>query len=122
MPLKVIETYAPEQNCLIYTGQIQGKITDKNKLFLGKVADIPQLPKNKRFNLRIRGRDSEGNRYVPLMCHARTDGTGTLYIADKYKPEIDRALEIIPDEPEIPVLPQPTKLALVINNTLRRRN
>jgi len=104
---------------MVYKGQLAGKINDKNKLFLGKLADLPVLPKNKRFNLRIRRRDSEGNRYVPLMCHARTDGTGTLFIEDKYKPEIDRAAEIIPDEPEIPITPQPTKLALVINNTLR---
>lgn len=89
MTLKVIDTFYPTQNCLVYKGKISGKITDKNKIFLGKVAQLPTLPRNKRFNLRVRGSDAVGNRYLPVQCHARTDSAGHLYVADKHAPEID---------------------------------
>jgi len=114
--LKLKDTYFLTQNCLIYTGKINGKINDKNKAFLGKLRDIPALPPNKRFNIRVRGSNKEGIRYLPLQCKGRTDGAGDLFIHPRYAPEIDNALSIEPDNPHEPKMPKPTKLALVINN------
>jgi len=124
MTLKVKDTYFPTQNVMVYTGKIGGKTTNKNKLFLGRLIDLPTLPKNKRFNLRVRGSDSEGNRYMPLQCHARTDGAGDLHIHKKYAPQIDHAASIEPDNPHPKPpqqLPKPKHLALVINNIVNRK-
>lgn len=121
MSLVVKEVYAPTQNCLIYFGKLEGKINDKNKVFLGKVADIPKLKPGKRYNIRVRGSDAEGNRYIPLMCKGRTDGQGTLLIENKYAPVLDESRNQQADNPHQPLPPQPTKLALVISNTLRGR-
>lgn len=119
MSLIVKEVYAPTQNVLVYQGRLEGKVTDKNKIFLGKLADLPQLPGGKRYNVRVRGSDENGNRFVPLMCKARTDGRGTLLIENKYAPVLDASRDQEAESPHQPLTPQPTKLALVINNTLR---
>jgi len=122
MPLKLKAAYFPTQNCLIYKGQLEGKVTNKNKVFLGKLGKLPTLPKNKRYNVRVRGSDVEGNRYLPLQCRGRTDGAGDLYIRREHAPQLDRAMSIEPDDPHAgTVPPEPTKLSLVINNTLRRK-
>lgn len=119
MSLSVKETYAPTQNVLVYTGRLQGKVTKRNYVFLGKLADLPKLPGGKRYNIRVRGSDEHGNRYTPLMCKGRTDGKGTLLIEDKYAPVFDEGRNQDMDNPHEPLPPTPTKLALVINNTLR---
>jgi len=117
--LKLKDTYFLTQNCLIYIGKADGKITDKNKMFLGKLRDLPTLPPNKRFNIRVRGSNEEGIRYLPLQCKGRTDGAGDLFIHPKYAPQIDNAASIEPDNPHEPQMPKPTKLALVVNNIVR---
>jgi hypothetical protein len=119
--LKLKTTYFLTQNCLIYTGKMEGKIKDKHKLYLGKLRDLPTFPPNKRFNIRVRGSDSEGNRYKPLQCKGRTDSAGDLYIHPRYKPEIDQDASIEPDNPHQPQMPKPNHLALVINNTIYGR-
>lgn len=119
MSLVVKEVYAPTQNVLVYIGRLQGKVNDKNKVFLGKLADLPQLPGGKRYNVRVRGSDEKGNRYIPLMCKGRTDGQGTLLIENKFAPVVDESRNQETDNPHQPLTPKPTKLALVINNTLR---
>lgn len=123
MPLRVIDTYFACQTCLVYTGKLEGKIGKKRQLYRGRLDQLPKLPRSKRFNLRIRGRDEEGNYYHPLQCHARTDGAGDLYITDRDAPfaDKDQAL-LVPPEPEIPlVMPQPTLLAKVVSAHCRNK-
>lgn len=119
MSLIVKEAYAPTQNILVYTGRLDGKVHDKHKVFLGKLADLPQLPGGKRYNVRVRGSDELGNRFLPLMCKGRTDGKGTLVIEDKYAPVLDSSRDQEADSPHEPLVPRVKNLALVINNTLR---
>jgi hypothetical protein len=119
MSLIVKEVYAPTQNCLVYIGRLEGKINDKNKVFLGKIADLPKLKPGKRYNVRVRGSDPDGNRYVPLQCKGRTDGQGTLLIEDKYAPVLDESRDQEADNPHQPLTPRPAVLGLVINNILR---
>ena len=119
MSIVVKEVYFPTQNVLVYTGRLTGKIHDKHKVFLGKLADLPQLKGGKRYNIRVRGSDSEGNRYIPLQCKGRTDGQGNLLIEDKYAPVLDESRNQEADNPHEPLTPQPTKLALVVNNIVR---
>lgn len=119
MPLIVKEAYFPTQNILVYQGRLAGKINDKNKVFLGKLADLPQLKGGKRYNVRVRGSDSEGNRYLPLQCKGRTDGQGTLLIEDKYAPVLDESRNQEADNPHEPLPPRASHLALVINNIVR---
>jgi hypothetical protein len=120
MPLRVIDTYFADQNCLVYTGRLEGQIGDKRQLFRGRVSDLPRLARNKRYNLRVRGRNDQGDRIVPLMCHARTDGAGDLFISDKFAPQI-QAPPKEAEEIDIPiVMPRPTKLALFVNKELRK--
>lgn len=123
MSLKLVDTYFPTQNCLVYTGLLAGKVSLKRKIWQGRIWELSltKLPKNKRYNLRVRGSDEGGNRYLPLQCHCRTDGAGDLYIADKWKPQIDHYQEPDDPHPELePQFPQPTKLALVINSMLNK--
>lgn len=119
MSLVVKEVYYPTQNVLIYFGRLEGKINDKNKVFLGKLADLPKLKPGKRYNVRVRGSDPHGNRLLPLQCKGRTDGRGTLLIENKYAPVFDIGRNQEMDNPHEPLEPRPSKLALVINNTLR---
>lgn len=120
MPHKAIDVYFGTQMCLVYTGQLEGKVGDKRILYKGRLAKLPKLRRSKRYCLRIRGRDPEGNRVEPLMCHARTDGAGDLIIQDKYKPVIEKPPN--PDaEVPIPVMPRPrpSRIALSVNKHLR---
>ena len=119
MPLKVRETHFPYQDSLIYSGQIEGIIGIKRCLFRGKVGDLPRLPASKRYNLRIRGRNTLGIRLEPLMCHARTDAAGDLFIHNRYAPKA----EVPPESenlPVIPIMPRATILAMIINRIYRR--
>lgn len=117
--LVVKEVYAPTQNVLVYIGRLQGKVSKKNHVFLGKLADLPKLPGGKRYNIRVRGSDEHGNRFIPLMCKGRTDGKGVLLIENKYAPVLDESRNQETESPHEPLPPKPTQLALVINNTLR---
>ena len=120
MPLKVIDTYFPGQQCLVYTGQLEGLIAEKRQLYRGRLEGLPVLRRNKRYNLRIRGRDDEGNHYRPLMCHARTDGAGDLYIHNRHKPVKEVVREA--SDPKIPIVrPRSTLLAAAVAGALRGR-
>lgn len=120
MPLRVIDTYFADQNCLVYTGKLEGKVGEKRQLFRGKLRDLPRLPSNKRYNLRVRGRNDQDERVMPLACHARTDSAGHLYIKDKFAPQIEAPPKAAEDI-EIPIqMPRATRLATFVNRELRK--
>lgn len=122
MALVVKEAYHPGQNILVYTGKITGKITDKNKVFLGKLRDLPQLKPGKRYNIRVRGSDEQGNRLVPLQCKARTDGKGTLLIDNKFAPVVDATRDEEMENPHDPLPPRPTIIAWAVNRLMNGGN